>query len=430
MDITIALLQQAGAASLQLLEQPFYYIAVLLLIFFYNKQIQMERKLFSTKLHSLLGETWTSIAGGWLVGIAATVLMGLVGAMITVETVYAIWVIMAVLVWFRLRFLSFSYVVGVYGVIIGLISIFPVLQEKWGDTWIRFVFELNMAPLLVLAGLLYILQGVLVRKQLSRSASPMLYTSKRGKIIGGYEMKKFWPVPLFLLVPASSGSESLLPWTPMLGGEVWLTGWSLIAFPIILGFTDRTTTVLPAVKARLSSGLLAAYGGVLLLLAIGVQLLPILTIVTSILTIVLHEALIRYSEWQETLKRSIFVQEGNGLIILAVIPGKSADQLNIQAGETLYKVNGVRVNNQTELHEAFSMNPASCRLEVLNLQGESKFVQRAVFSDDHHQLGLVFAPDDAAVMHLDGSGHHFSLWHYLGFKWTGIKRKSDQSASV
>ncbi|MNJ56061.1 Cell division topological determinant MinJ [compost metagenome] len=79
-----------------------------------------------------------------------------------------------------------------------------------------------------------------------------------------------------------------------------------------------------------------------------------------------------------------------------MLPGSPAAELGIQVGETIIKVNGIPVPTKEELHAALRMNSAFCKLEVRNLAGESKFLQRAIYAGEHHQLGAILAPDDKA----------------------------------
>ncbi|WP_238328010.1 hypothetical protein [Paenibacillus gorillae] len=70
--------------------------------------------------------------------------------------------------------------------------------------------------------------------------------------------------------------------------------------------------------------------------------------------------------------------------------------MGLQPGEIIAKVNGVRVYNKEDLHAALQSNSALSKLEVLNHAGEVKFVQRARYAGDHHQLGVILAPDENA----------------------------------
>lgn len=85
--------------------------------------------------------------------------------------------------------------------------------------------------------------------------------------------------------------------------------------------------------------------------------------------------------------------------VLAVIPGSPAESLGIRPGESIVKINGISIRTKEQMHAALRKNPAFCKLEVRNLQGESKFLQRAIYAGEHHQLGAILAPDpDAGVV--------------------------------
>lgn len=85
-----------------------------------------------------------------------------------------------------------------------------------------------------------------------------------------------------------------------------------------------------------------------------------------------------------------------GLRVLAIIEGSPAVHMDIQVGDTVLEANGQAVNSLAELYEAMSINPAFCRLKLLNHEGEVKFAQRTRYADEHHQLGIIMAPDGNA----------------------------------
>src|SRR4029079_19150000 len=91
-----------------------------------------------------------------------------------------------------------------------------------------------------------------------------------------------------------------------------------------------------------------------------------------------------------------YVHDERGLRVLAVIPGTPAEAMGIAAGEILHKVNGQSVRTKDELYAALHIDSAFCKLEVLNHEGQIKFVQRARYAGEHHQLGVVLSPDDKA----------------------------------
>jgi len=430
MTLFMDVAQKGLQALLQLLSHPFYYIGILFIVLQYRRQILFERKLFHTKLHSLLSETWRTVLWGWIGGIAASVLMAVVGATIQAEAIILLWIVSLALILFRVRFFCWAYAIGLLGAAQAVLGWFP--QWSAGASGVGAWFAdalrgLNMPALLALVAVLHLVEALFVRQQGARIATPMFYESKRGKIVGGYHLQGFWPLTLFLLVPMQGAAGSPLPWTPLLGGDLWSGGWTIVGFPVMIGFAEITRSRLPKEKARMSAKLLAVYAASVLLLAILAKLVPVLMILSSLLCIVLHEGLLVYSRWDEAKRSPAFVHDKRGLKILAVLPNSAAAGLKLEAGEIIHKVNGVPVHTKRELHQAMQLNSAFCKLEVLNLAGESKFVKHALFSDEHHQLGILLAPDQEAMYYAEERQTH--LFAYLSRKLVGVLTKPSSTGT-
>ena len=105
-------------------------------------------------------------------------------------------------------------------------------------------------------------------------------------------------------------------------------------------------------------------------------------------------------------------------MVLSVVPNSPAQELGIGIGEIIHKVNGYRIKTKTDLHAAMGINSAFCRLEVLNDQGEVRFLKRGIFAGDHHQLGILLAPDQDVLYFLEQRPMH--LFSYLRSKLTGL----------
>jgi hypothetical protein len=251
--------------------------------------------------------------------------------------------------------------------------------------------------MLVLVALLHLAEAALVRWQGDRLATPLFLESKRGKLLGGYVLQGFWPVPLLMLVPAvgSGASTTALPWTPLFGADL-SQGWTIVALPMIIGFTELTRSMLPQKKARYAAKGLLGYSVILAAAALLAWWLPVLLPLAALVALLLHEALIWRSRQQEEAAQPLFVHDARGLRILGIVPGTPAADMGLEAGEILHKVNGLRVRTKEDLYDALVQNSAFCKLEVYNFAGELKFAQRARFAGEHHQLGVILAPDEQA----------------------------------
>ena len=65
----------------------------------------------------------------------------------------------------------------------------------------------------------------------------------------------------------TGGSIQGLPWETLLR-PILASGWTLLAFPAMIGFTELTISKLPRKQARFSANLLYLYGLILLVTAV------------------------------------------------------------------------------------------------------------------------------------------------------------------
>ncbi|MCM3128248.1 PDZ domain-containing protein [Paenibacillus provencensis] len=387
-------------ALIALLTQPFYYIAIVLLALSYRRQGMLERRLLHTRLNGWPLLTLRAIFTGILVGLIVSVVYVLLGIEMTAQAVLAIWVTSIILMLFRIRYLNAVYAVGLLGIVQWLLKLFDSWEPQgFLEAIVSAIRDLPIPQLLVLAAVLHLTQAMFVRLQQEQNASPVYFKGKRGKLVGGYQLQYYVPVPLMLLVPTTSGSGAGLAWSPLLAGGADM--YMLYAVPFIIGFSEMTKSMLPEDKSALTTKRLLLYGVILLVLSLlSVWWNPV-SLVAVLFALIGLEAICWISSLEEENRSPIYVHPKQGLQVLAVLPGSPAEELGIQAGEVIFRVNGQHINSQAELHSALRMNPAFCKLEVRNIEGESKFLQRAIYEGEHHQLGALLAPDPDSGFAID-----------------------------
>lgn len=424
MDMIIDVIYRLRDACLQLLTQPFYYIGIGFVVLLYRRKLALERKLFLTKLHSFHRQTWLTLLWGIVAGFVVSCAMALLGATIHFETLILLWVITLLLMLFRARFFCFSYAIGIIGIGHVIASYFAwetTSIHSWLGNILEWLQQLHLPTLLALVAITHMLEAMLIHWSTAKTANPMIVPGKRGRLIGGYQLDGFWILPIFLVIPSQSSnhliggglgeqltasqstanafSAFLHEYFPLLGELIFSQhGWSLLAFPFAIGISVWTTSMYAKQKARWTSSLLLMYSAIMLAFALAVAYFnwPILALLAAVMSILLHEGIAWYSAWSEQQQRPLYTHEKEGMLVLGVIAGSPAETLGIVPGEIVRKVNGMVVNDRETLHEAFSSSPAYCKLEVVNLSGESKFMQRPLFAGEHHQLGLIFAPDSSS----------------------------------
>lgn len=83
-------------------------------------------------------------------------------------------------------------------------------------------------------------------------------------------------------------------------------------------------------------------------------------------------------------------------MILGVVPESPADKMDLKVGEVITKVNSISVHDEIQLYRALQKNSAHCKIEVLDINGEVRFAQRALYEGDYHKLGILMIQDDKA----------------------------------
>lgn len=394
---------QLSQAIIHLWIHPFYYLGLILLILHYHRQVAFERLCFHARLHSVTTETWMSLIWGLFAGLFASVLFLAMGVVIRPFDLLWVWGITLILSIFRVRYLCMAYAVGIVG-ILHSISVWMSIEALASFGWYTSLQQIHLPSLLALVGLLHLVETFLVRKQGTRAAMPIFVEGKRGKVVGGYQLQRFWPIPLFMWVPMSSdlgsivpGAEALTQWGwPWIAGAVAIQALTIIPFPAFIGYGERTISQYPERLATQASRYLVVYGLFIFALAWLIELWSFLSILGAILAVGLHEAMIIYSQSKDQSRKPLYVHDDRGLMILAVLPDSAAEEMGIQPGEMIAKVNGLTVRIKEDLHKALQKNPAHCKMEIINREGHVKFAARSIFAGEHHQLGILLAPDQQA----------------------------------
>ena len=379
-------------ACINLFSQPFYYIAIVIIALWFRRQGMLERKLMHVRLNGWPLLTARTVITGVMIGLIVSILYVFLGIQLSVLGVVLIWVTSFILMLFRVRYLNAVYAISILGLIQWILGFFEQWQPGgWIGNIVLEIEHLDISALLVLSAVLHLIHALFIRLQHGQAASPVYFEGKRGKLVGGYQLQYFTPIPLMLLVPAGLGSGANLPWNPALlngSGEFLLFG-----LPLLIGFGEMTKSMLPEEKVSLTSKRMLLYGAVLLILGLISMWWSPAIIVAILFGFLGHEALVWISSYEEENRSPIYVHPKQGLQILAVLPESPAEELGIMPGEVIYKVNGHIVQSQADLHRCLRMNPAFCKLEIRNINGESKFLQRAIYEGEHHQLGALLAPD-------------------------------------
>lgn len=372
---------------LGLFAQPVFYLLLLFALWVSYRRVLRERNDFHVRVYG--------VADGFIRMIVPGLLMGLIGSLVLLGIGIVLppgmLVLMAVLYFlamltFQLRLVSPAFVIG-FAVLIAYFL--PPFEAGVGvlDTWIDEVQEASPVVTALLLGLLLIIEGVLIRIWGVKATTPRLLPGRRGKRVGAHETRKFWLVPLCLLLPGGViPGMAWWPWT--VGGD----GFSLLLVPFGFGFYRLMADVSPK-KGVIHASAESVYLGVVVTVIAGIGLysrLEILAVIASTLAIVFRLTLTVYERVRQGHISPYFRQRNDGLTVLGILPGSPAEKMGIRIGECIQKVNGKPIREEDDFYLAVQTNAAFCKIEVLDEAGEIRFVQGALYEGTHHELGLLF----------------------------------------
>lgn len=367
---------------------PAVYVTLLFSILIGYVRVKRERRQFRTRL--LWG--WTEAKGFLLDGIIWALILSVISVAIGLVIpnswllIYSMWMLLFILLF------TYQFGSAIYTIALGMATAYAMYTFNWSldvFTWTVSgldVLQAGIVPVAIIAGLLLIVEGVLIQKHGSAQASPKLVTTHRGIEAIVYHVKKLWLLPILLVIPGDVIPTYLPYWPQFTLGE---TAFSFVVFPFVIGFQQKSQHSLPI-------HFFAGYGKIVWQLGIVITIIaaigyfePLVSAI-AILIGVIARLLITIIKYQQEKTGNYAVSpQSNGVMIAGVLSGSPAEKMGLLIGERIVKVNGQKVENEQELYEAVQINAAHCRLEVLDSNGELRLRQHILFRHDHYRLGLI-----------------------------------------
>src|SRR5699024_2970675 len=122
---------------------------------------------------------------------------------------------------------------------------------------------------------------------------------------------------------------------------------------------------LPVLAVRKLTKPMIYLGIVVLGMAIGSIYIPVLSLAAVIVAILGREFINYRYRVKENEMIPFFRKINDGCKVLAVIPGTPADRLEILPGETIIKVNGMKISGMHDFYQALQQGGAFFKLEIL-----------------------------------------------------------------
>lgn len=355
----------------------------------YRRMSDAEQRMFGTVLHPPGDQLLRAIGSGLIGGLVATCFFVLLGITLPTDAILYLWVISLLLAMIQPRFLCFAYSGG-------LIALAALLLG---------VPDIQVGPLMALIGVLHLVEAVLIWLQGGVRTTPVYARRADGRVVGGFMMQKFWPIPFIAVIGAlfpaeliGSGSIEMPDWWPLIGTppDPGTTGqvpalFLFMAFAA-LGYGDLALTSTPQVKARYTSRNLFVYSVLLLGLAFLADRHWGWTLLAALFSPLAHEWVIHLGRRREEKEPPIYTGE-HGPMVLAVLPESPAEAMGLEPGDVLVSLNGMDVRSRHDVSLAISPWAFEVELVVRNVNtGEERVVRhrgrcRRLASSLHRRAG-------------------------------------------
>ncbi|WP_163654983.1 serine protease [Listeria sp. PSOL-1] len=379
---------EKGIASL--FAQPLLYLSIILLIIVGFRRVKRERKSFSTRIYSPWLELRTFFSSSLIFGGLLSVITFFTGFSITVHWLVVFNVItMLVLIGSMFRLVSVAVTIGMSSLFFYIcyyhdVKLVPFMKLNFNykDLYV----DNFMVAMTFFLALLLLFEGYLIQRYGAKNALPMLKKTARGKVAGAFQLRKLWFIPLLVFIPGTE-MQKLFDWWPVF--TIGAHSYSLIVLPIVIGFGKHIETALPNNISRKISSQVTILAVIIAMIGLLSIMMPTLTLFAFVLAVVARLWIAFRFYREEKYGRKCFVPLSDGLVILGARAGSPSERLNLLAGEKIIEVNGQKVNSRASLYKALNINRAFCKIKVIDLDGEPRIEQTALYANDPFELGLL-----------------------------------------
>ena len=370
---------------------PMFYYVFILATLLGIARVKRERHDFHVRAENAYYEVKQVLPLGLILGLILSIVMIVIGVVIPIEMIIFVALFTFILsLTTKMRWLAPVYTVG-----LAFFATLFFLSKEWAFPLVESgtpQWNINLLPpMAVLLGLIVIAEGIFISKNGIKGTSPKIIISKRGLRVGIHEVSRVWMLPVFLLIPGDAISAPF-SWWPVfsIGSETY----SILVVPFAIGFYQQIYSALPAVVLKQFGKKVINLGIILTVLSVVGYWVPLASIVVVALAMIARELLSMRLRLKEENSPLYFSRKQKGVMILGVIPDTPAEKMGLGIGEVITKVNGIHVNSEDSFYDALEINRAHCKLEVVDVNDQIRYVQRALYEGDPYKLGILFVLDE------------------------------------
>ncbi|EXJ23580.1 Cell division topological determinant MinJ [Alkalibacterium sp. AK22] len=391
----MTVLQNSLLALILFVLQPTFIIGLVLVFVLKSRRFTYSRNQLRASIYKDHYELKRFFLWGAASGLVLSLVSFLVGVPVSLDWILAYQLTTLLLMGLGYRFIHpiFTFTLSAFGVAVAgyFFPVEDIVQSvlvEWDSPFLQsdsLTFE-GLQPIFVLTLLLLLSTVLTLHVVKIHQFTPRFLKTKRGKLVARYRMTPLWLVPLVVVVPGDTFTR-LFDWWPVfsIGTETY----SFLLIPVLLGFRYTVQAQMPTqAKNALVRDFLFLAGAGVLFFALSFWL-PIFAAAGLLLLLaggvfVLYRHRLRERQW--TFR---FGPAEEGLRVVAVRPESPAEKMGIEIGDTLIESNQVTLYSANDFTESLFSSKSYCKLKVRRIDGELIMVERALYEDDPHDLGLI-----------------------------------------
>lgn len=303
----------------------------------------------------------------------------------------------------RIRFLDLSYGVA-------LICFLSLIMD--GQT--------HIASLILLVGIISLIKGLLILLTKEQSVIPVL-SRKDNQIILGHIIHKSWILPIGLLILqigelATQGIQ-MPTWWPMIqyshDQNIFYTMFPFVAF---MNHNSISYTQTLQKHQKQSGSMNIIFGALLLLIGVLAVENLYIQIMGTLIMVVFPEGMHHAKVRKEKKQPPIYTHPENGLRIMEVIQGGIADEIGMELGEVIEKVNDTFVQDIKHFLRMVKEAEGEIIIESRTIAG--RLMRYEIHkSKDLTRMGVRFIPEKPLIVYSMEGYNQIGLFDFLKGKY-------------
>lgn len=398
------------------LTEPYLIVLLAIMAFvLYKKNMQtavMQKMIIGEKINSPFELTISQVVIGIFAGTLVSIIMSYLGiAFKQNSAVDLVFLASIIFMFFNPRFICFSYsgaVIGILSIILSEISVYfniPGLD----------FLKIDVMSLMSMVAVLHFVEGLLVIID-GKTGSIPIFTSKEGRIIGGFALKRYWIIPVaifFILqdksVVSSAWQVSTPSWWPILkdsliSDTLKTAVLTLMPFYAVVGYNTITFTKNTREKTFISGSFIMIYSVILFGLAQLANFSLFFKVLVLLFAPIAHEGMIIFQRYIETKGKPKYISSSEGIMVLAVAPNSPANEMGVKSGDLLVEINNEKIKDEEKIGEIVKESSNFIWLKVKRVTGKFEQLSYDKMNGDR-RLGIVFVPrnvpKDSMVINLN-----------------------------